>query len=150
MIIAYHVVFTTYGTGLPNNPRGSYTKEIYNRQLRLLGEIKYGRHNTDPARRDLLQLGINVPACAIMNDHVHILILRSKYKIEYIVNQLKGTATGALKLHHTPWARGYWKVSIKDTAALTAAIRYIQSNPLYSGFSAQNWDFITPLHANSV
>jgi REP element-mobilizing transposase RayT len=31
-----------------------------------------------------------------MNDHVHVLILRSKYRIEYLVNQLKGSATWAL------------------------------------------------------
>jgi len=43
MIIAYHAIFTTYGAWLPNDPRGSYSKEIYNEQLRALGRIKYGR-----------------------------------------------------------------------------------------------------------
>jgi len=33
-----------------------------------------------------------------MNDHVHVLILRSKYRIEYLVNQFKGSATRALRL----------------------------------------------------
>ena len=33
MIIAYHAIFTTYGTWLPNDPRGSYSKEIYNEEL---------------------------------------------------------------------------------------------------------------------
>jgi hypothetical protein len=33
MIIAYHAIFTTYGTWLPNDPRGSYSKTIYKAEL---------------------------------------------------------------------------------------------------------------------
>ena len=33
-----------------------------------------------------------------MNDHVHFLVWRSKYTIEYLVNQLKGAGTLALEL----------------------------------------------------
>jgi REP element-mobilizing transposase RayT len=78
-----------------------------------------------------------------MNDHVHVLVLRSKYRIEYIVNQLKGAATQALKLKQTPWTRGCWKVFITDTEALLASVDYIQANPICAGLSAQSWDFIT-------
>ena len=179
MIIAYHAIFTTYGTWLPNDPRGSYSKEIYNDQLRLLGRIKYGRQNPIPSKEQLIKfwataaphisrppfffddrtrsivadafckvvqrLGIKVVACAIMNDHVHVLTLRSKYKAEYIVNQLKGAATRALKLKQTPWTRGCWKVFITDAEALLAAVKYIQANPACAGLPAQSWDFITPL-----
>ncbi|GAI66265.1 unnamed protein product, partial [marine sediment metagenome] len=53
MVIAYHAIFTTYGTWLPNDPRGSYSKEIYNEQLRTLSIINYGRQNPAPAK-DLL------------------------------------------------------------------------------------------------
>jgi len=55
MIIAYHAIFTTYGTWLPNDPRGSYSKEIYNDQLRMLGTIKYGRQNPTPAKEKLMK-----------------------------------------------------------------------------------------------
>jgi len=55
MIIAYHAIFTTYGTWLPNDPRGSYSKEIYNDQLRMLGTIKYGRQNPTPAKEQLMK-----------------------------------------------------------------------------------------------
>jgi REP element-mobilizing transposase RayT len=179
MIIAYHAIFTTYGTWLPNDPRGSYSKEIYNDQLRMLGDIKYGRQNPIPAKERLMKfwttaaprlsrppfffddssrsiaagafskvvqrLGIRVLACAIMNDHVHILLLRSKYRIEYLVNQLKGAATRDLKLKHTPWTRGCWKVFITDTESLLAAVKYIQANPAYSDLAPQSWDFVSPL-----
>jgi len=179
MIIAYHAIFTTYGTWLPNDPRGSYSKDIYNDQLRMLGRIKYGRQNPQPPKDSLLKfwtgaapklsrppffindktrsiiaqafdrvvqrLHLHMPACAIMNDHVHILLMRSKYKIEYVVNQLKGAATSALKLEHTPWARGCWKVFINDTETLLAAIEYINANPANSGLHPQSWRFVTPL-----
>jgi REP element-mobilizing transposase RayT len=179
MVIAYHAIFTTYGTWLPNDPRGSYSKEIYNDQLRVLGRIKYGRQNPVPAK-DLLirfwtaatprltrslffiddnirpiiaagfsrvvqRLDIKIPACAIMNDHVYVLILRSKYRIEYLVNQLKGSATRALGLKQTPWSRGCWKVFITDHEALWAAANYIQANTTSAGLHPQSWDFITPL-----
>jgi len=179
MIIAYHAIFTTYGTWLPNDPRGSYSKEIYNEQLRMLGKVKYGRQNPIPAKDRLIRfwtaatphisrrpffvddnsrpiiaagfskvvqrLAVKIAACAIMNDHVHILALRSKHRIEYIVNQLKGAATRALKLEHTPWSRGCWKVFISDEKALEAAVKYIQANPTYAGLPTQSWDFIAPL-----
>jgi hypothetical protein len=136
MIIAYHAIFTTYGTWLPNDPRGSYSKEIYNEQLRLLGTIRYGRQYPQPIHKEVLKfwteaapklrrspillnenhrsvvacafgkvvkrLDLKIPACAIMSNHVHILILRSQYRIEYLVNQLKGAATKDLKLKQTP------------------------------------------------
>jgi len=179
MVIAYHVVFTTYGTWLPNDPRGSYSKAIYNEQLRMLGRIKYGRQQPTPAKAQLLRfwtaatprlnrppifidyrsrfiiasgfnkvikrLGFKIPACAIMNDHVHILVLRSKYRVEYIVNQLKGAATGALNSKRTLWSRGCWKVFIGNNETLLAAIGYIQTNPLAAGLPAQSWDFVTPI-----
>ncbi|MBN1796162.1 MAG: transposase [Sedimentisphaerales bacterium] len=177
MIIAYHAIFTTYGTWLPNDPRGSFSKDVYTRQLKELGNVKYGRQNPQPSKNVLLKFlvqsqsnlarppfflndktrplvasgfgnvvrrfNIIVPACAIMNDHVHIIIMRSKYKIEYLVNQLKGSATKEMKLKNTPWTRGCWKVFINDTDTLKAAIRYINANPANSGLLLQTWDFVT-------
>ena len=91
------------------------------------------------------RLSIGIAACAIMNDHVHTLILRSKYRIEYVINQLKGGATQALKLKQTPWTRGCWKVFISDDETLLAAIDYIRANPPSMGIAAQSWDYVTPL-----
>jgi len=50
MVIAYHAIFTTYGAWLANDPRGSYSKEIYQAELAALGEIRYGRQNPQPSR----------------------------------------------------------------------------------------------------
>ena len=179
MIIAYHAIFTTYGTWLPNDPRGSYSKEIYNAGLKALAGIKYGRQNPQPSLAVLRRfwtaatpslsrpphfiddaarptvasgfgevverLGLVVNACAIMNDHVHVLVQRSKYRIEYLVNQLKGAATRKLALDQTPWARGCWKVFISEESALHAAAGYIEANPTAAGLPLQRWDFLTSL-----
>ena len=183
MIIAYHAIFTTYGTWLPNDPRGSFSKAMYNEELAALGGIRYGRRqhpSRDHLRRfwtasaprlsrrpyfiddrtrpvvaagfgeAVARLGLVVRACAVMNDHVHALIARSKYKIEYVVGQLKGAATHALGLKRTPWARGCWKVFINDLDAMYAAARYIEQNPVVARMAPQCWDFVTPLDARGV
>ncbi len=179
MIIAYHAIFTTYGTWLPNDPRGSYSKTIYNTELAELGDIRYGRQNPQPDRQRMRRfrtatmarllrppyyindairpivassfakvqkrLNVTVSACTVMNDHVHLLVLRSKYKIEYLVNQFKGAATAALNLDLTPWTKGCWKVFLNDEDALRAAARYVEANPEAAGLKPQCWDFVTPL-----
>ncbi len=181
MIIAYHAIFTTYGTWLPNDPRGSYSREVYKAELAELGRIKYGRQTPQPDRetthrfrtaaaprlsrppwyitnatrpivaagfaRVVKRLKLVVPACAIMRDHVHVLVLRSRYRIEYLVNQLKGAATADLKVARTPWTRKAWKVFINDEEALRAAAEYIEANPAAARLKPQNWDFVTPLRA---
>ncbi len=179
MIVAYHAVFTTYGTWLPNDPRGSYSKAIYSDELAELGGIRYGRQNPQPARSSIRcfrvaamprlsrppyylnnvprravasafakvtdRLQLNVPACAIMNEHVHFLVWRSKYTVEYVVNQLKGAATLALPVTQSPWTRGCWKVFLNDELSLRAAASYIDANPAAAGLSPQRWNFVKPL-----
>jgi hypothetical protein len=123
MIIAYHTVFTTYGTWLPNDPRGSYSKAVYDEEIRALGDLRYGRQYPQPEQNTLRrfwtasrgatnrppffiddstreivargfsqtvqQFGLTIRACAIMNDHVHLLSLRTKHRIEYIAGRFK-------------------------------------------------------------
>jgi REP element-mobilizing transposase RayT len=179
MIIAYHAIFTTYGTWLPNDPRGSYSKTIYSAELAQLRAIAYGRQNPQPDRntvrrfrvaalprllrppyhitnearctiadalaRVVARLHLSVPACAIMNDHIHLLAWRSKHTIEYLVNQFKGAATLALRIERTPWSKGCWKVFINDELSLRAAAKYVEANPGAAGLRAQQWGFVTPL-----
>jgi REP element-mobilizing transposase RayT len=179
MVIAYHAIFTTYGTWLPNDPRGSYSKQIYNEELQAFGEIKYGwqipqpphsflsRFHTEAARklsrpavyldakRILLvsagfsevvaRLDLRVLACAIMPNHVHMVICRGKYRVEYLVNQLKGAATQKLGFVHTPWTRKGWKVFLNNEGAVNACCRYVEANPVTVGLQPQTWPFCGPL-----
>jgi REP element-mobilizing transposase RayT len=50
MVIAYHLIWTGYGWWLPNDPRGSGSREIRADVLRDLGEAHYGRKRIQPPR----------------------------------------------------------------------------------------------------
>ncbi|MCY2924748.1 MAG: hypothetical protein NT031_04800 [Planctomycetota bacterium] len=179
MIIAYHAIFTTYGTWLPNDPRGSYSREVYNEQLKLLGDIQYGRQDPQPDgttkrrfwtesrkclerppyfindrtrpivgesfARTAERLGEVVHACAIMNDHVHLVVRRGGHRIEYLVGQFKANATCSLRLRLTPWATGSWRVFLDDEETVRAAVRYVEANPTSAGWGEQRWEWVTRL-----
>ncbi|MEX2138264.1 MAG: transposase [Pirellulales bacterium] len=176
MIIAYHAIFTTYGSWLPNDPRGSYSKDVYVREIALLGKGHYGLVAPQPPPemvsrflfvaagqlkhppyvlgaecRELVAAGfgnvvdrlqIPVIECAIMSNHVHVLVWRTKYRIEYIVNQLKGAATVQLGAPYPPWTRKAWKIFLDKEDAVEACAAYVRENPMAAGLTAQHWDFV--------
>jgi hypothetical protein len=49
-VIAYHLIWTNYGTWLPNDPRGSGSKVAYTSLLAELGDVHLGRKKLQPAR----------------------------------------------------------------------------------------------------
>ncbi len=181
MIIAYHAIWTTYGTWLPNDPRGSYSVKVYRDELQALGEIRYGRQDPQPpkallrrfwtaasprlsrppfflddrtrpvvaaAMEEVTQrLGLTVRACAVMNDHVHVLVERGRHRIEYLMNQWKGAATRRLQSAATPWTYKGWKVFINDEPTARAAAKYIEMNPTVAGMPPQHWSFVVPYPA---
>ncbi|HEV3416908.1 MAG TPA: hypothetical protein VG056_08855 [Pirellulales bacterium] len=51
MVIAYHLIWTAYGTWLPNDPRGSGSRCVASSQLAELGEHHSGRKLIQPPRR---------------------------------------------------------------------------------------------------
>ena len=83
-----------------------------------------------------------------MNDHVHLLSLRSKHRIEYVMGRFQAEATLALNLSKTPWTKGSWKVFIRDAETIPSAAHYIEMNPIRAGWEPQHWDFVTPLSSN--
>ncbi|MDP6047003.1 MAG: transposase, partial [Phycisphaerae bacterium] len=118
------------------------------------GTTKRRQFFIDDSRREIIargfdrvvrRLGLTVRACAIMNDHVHLLSLRSKHRIEYVFGQFKSQATHALNLDKTLWAKDAWKVFIEDAETIASAARYIEMNPIKAGREPQHWDFVTPL-----
>lgn len=102
---------------------------------------------------------IRIYACAIMPDHVHLVIANDGRKIEMISNQLKGAATRKLAqddLHPlagytdkhgktpSPWAVGQWKVFITTEQQLHNTIHYVKMNPIKAGLKPQQWKFVKP------
>ncbi len=87
-------------------------------------------------------------ACAILPEHVHLVLARHSYKIEYVVGLLKGEATKQLKKENlepdaeTPWNSRCWRVYLDDEEAIEAAINYTNDNPEKEGKARQNWKFV--------
>src|SRR5258708_4736866 len=131
MVLASHVIFTTYGFWLPNDPRGSWSDYVrswellrfgpatktsetrslanasHDRELRLAAKaaLRYPVVNLTGVQArsvangfaSLVQKsGITVWACSILPDHVHMVIAAHRYKVEQIVNLLKGESTRQL------------------------------------------------------
>ena len=101
--------------------------------------------------------GLPVWACAILPDHVHLVLGRPRIQVERVVIQLKGDATEQLTsegIHpladrqrdgeRAPkcWARGEWKVFL-DPEDVRRAIRYVEGNPLKERKQRQGWSFVT-------
>jgi len=93
-------------------------------------------------------------ACAIMPDHVHILIRKHRDSAEQMVENLKVLSRkrlmemGAFDGDHPVWAGGGgWKVFLDHPDEVWRTIRYINGNPTTS----QRWSFVAaydnwPLH----
>ena len=52
-IIAHHLILTGYGHWLPNDPRGSLSREFRNAKLEALGPIHFGRKARQPTRQEI-------------------------------------------------------------------------------------------------
>ena len=53
MIAGYHLIWTVYGSWLPNDPRGSSSHEIRNAAIADLGDVHFGRKRMQPAGREI-------------------------------------------------------------------------------------------------
>jgi REP element-mobilizing transposase RayT len=104
--------------------------------------------------------GLVVRACAILPEHVHLVIDSFRYTPEQVVIQLKGAATERLlaeglhpfghlraKKERVPkcWARGAWTVFLDTEDEVLRAMQYVLDNPVKEGKEVQRWPFVTPL-----
>ena len=193
MIVGYHIIFSSYGFWLPNDPRGSWSDFVGSWEL-----FRYGRATKTNETRSLAyrahdrtvrkaaksalkyppvhftglqaravargfagyveRTGLPVWACAILPDHVHLVIGRPEMMVEQLVIQLKGSATRQLEregIHPLArwraegrpspkcWVRGQWKVYL-DPQDVSRAITYVQENPLKERKKRQEWSFVAP------
>ena len=101
--------------------------------------------------------GLIIHACAILRDHVHLVVDKPSMRVEQLVIQLKGEATEQLiaeGLHPQSrfraegkripkcWVQGHWKVYL-DPDDVPRAIRYVENNPVKEGLKKQDWWFVT-------
>ena len=96
--------------------------------------------------------------CAIMPDHVHLLIRKHKLDGEDMIALLQGSSRDALGTmqfcdrEHPVWATGGWNVFLDHPDEIRRTLRYIEDNPVQIGLPKQTWPFVKaydgwPLHA---
>jgi REP element-mobilizing transposase RayT len=98
-------------------------------------------------------------ACSILPQHVHLVIARHRFKVEYIAGLLKGEATKALNKagrhplgdHQdkdgnppTPWNVKSYHGFLESEQEIEDAMAYVIENPIKEGKRRQEWSFITP------
>ena len=103
--------------------------------------------------------GLSILACAILPEHVHLVLARHRLHVEQLVNQLKGAATRRLieeQLHPLAahqramsrppkaFARGQWKVFLDTAADIEQSINYVNGNPQREHLPPQRWSFVCP------
>ena len=88
--------------------------------------------------------------CAIMPDHIHLLIRRHRDRAETMIESFQSESRQALigagrrAVTHPVWGGPGWKVFLNTPEDIVRIIKYIRNNPLKTGRPAQDWPFIQP------
>jgi REP element-mobilizing transposase RayT len=105
------------------------------------------------------QFRIILYACAILWDHVHIVVARQNQSIESVARILKSAATRRLTsegLHPLsrfadssgrapmPWAKAGWERYLDRGVEIVETSKYVNRNPEKHGLPAQQWEFVKP------
>ena len=95
-------------------------------------------------------------ACAILPDHVHVLIRKHKRPAEQMMADLQAASRQKLQMSrhepgHPVWGGPGWKVFLHQPDDIERTIGYISANPVKLRLPRQNWDFVQdydgwPLH----
>lgn len=103
--------------------------------------------------------GFTVWACSILPQHVHMVIARHRFKVEYIAGLFKGEATKALNelslnpmsnferwdgKTPSPWTVKSYRGFLESEQEIEDAIAYVLENPIKEGKKRQQWQFVTP------
>ena len=110
-------------------------------------------------QRFIVKSNLAVWSCSILAEHVHFVIGRHRYKMEYAANLLKGEATrrlvevGLHPMEHyrnnegrlpSMWGEKQWIVYLDTEESIENAIGYVNDNPAREGMEPQHWPFIVP------
>lgn len=96
-------------------------------------------------------------ACAIMPDHVHILIRKHKHQAEDMLDHFQAATRLRLRTEklrpdaHPVWGGPGWKVFLDTPDSIRRTIGYIDGNPSQWRLPRQSWPFVKeydgwPLH----
>ncbi len=89
-------------------------------------------------------------ACAIMPEHVHILIRKHRDRAEVMTDHLQQASrddliqAGRRSPTHPVWGGPGWRVFMYTKEDFIRIIKYIRDNPLKIGWPLQGWNFVKP------
>ena len=89
-------------------------------------------------------------ACAILPDHVHLILRKHKHGAEQMIehlqhfSRLRLSALGLRTNDHPTWCRSGWKVFLDHPDEVRRTIGYVEQNPLPYRMPVQHWSFVTP------
>ena len=87
-------------------------------------------------------------ACAIMPDHIHILIRKHRDRAEQMIAKLQHESRKQVvecrvrEVFHPVWGGDGWKVFLDSPEDIWRTIRYVEQNPIKARLPAQSWDFV--------
>jgi REP element-mobilizing transposase RayT len=96
-------------------------------------------------------------ACAVMRDHVHLVIRKHKHSAEEMIRNFQREShialrdAGLVDLDHPVWGGHGWKVFLDHPDDVRRTVKYVRDNPLPFRMPVQEWDFAKeydgwPLH----
>jgi len=115
------------------------------------GEIKVVGHAFAECT---ISAGLVVRACAILPNHVHIVVDRHSIPHERVVGRFKGRSSQRVRelrgldvadrrKDRVPiWTRGYWVRYVDNVTQMERAIEYVRENPVRERLGHQHWDFV--------
>jgi len=97
----------------------------------------------------------SIHACAVLPDHVHVVIGRHSREIRMIVGHFKARATRLLRLRgpwhaddRPVWGEHGWNVFLNEADSVDHAIQYVADIPPKEGKPVQSWSFIREFNAS--
>lgn len=87
-------------------------------------------------------------ACAILRDHVHLLVRRHRDWAEVMIEHLQAASrdrliqSGARVADHPVWGGPGWKRFLNTREDMERVIRYIRNNPIKERMPEQIWRFV--------
>lgn len=136
-------------------PAGRIVRKFYEEAAQ---RLHYPLLKFDEAQRNEIGLafgqvikeqGYTCYACAIMPDHVHILIRKHKHQAEQMMEHLKESSRSRLvglghrSQVHPTWTGGHgWIVFLDHPDEVQRTIGYIEQNPVKIDLLMQPWPFV--------
>jgi REP element-mobilizing transposase RayT len=105
------------------------------------------------------KIDLVVHACAVLPDHVHLVVAAHRFEGDELIACIKRAATRGMSeeglhpmaMHQrgngrlpSPWGARGWKVMLFTPRQMRAAIRYVEGNPVKAGLKRQRWGFGVP------